>query len=183
MRVNQIFDGRNYSEEKKVRVASMEFIEYALVWWDNKNRTHERPTTWDDMKRIMRGRFVPAYYTRQLHSRLHHVVQGTKSVDEYYKEMQVLMIRTVVRESAEATMVRFFAGLEENILDRVDLMQYNDIHELLHQADHAERWVLEKQVSETHSTCNSGRRGSSPIDSGFSAKPTPYKSEALNRAK
>ena len=41
MRVNQIFDGHNYSEEKKVRVASMEFTEYALVWWDNKNRTHE----------------------------------------------------------------------------------------------------------------------------------------------
>ena len=45
MRVNQIFDSHNYSEEKKVRVASMEFIEYALVWWDNKNRTHERPAT------------------------------------------------------------------------------------------------------------------------------------------
>jgi hypothetical protein len=32
MRVNQIFDGHNYSEEKKVRVASMEFTEYALMW-------------------------------------------------------------------------------------------------------------------------------------------------------
>ena len=82
MRVNQIFDGRNYSEEKKVRVASMEFIEYALVWWDNKNRTHERPGTWADMKRIMREHFVPAYYTRQLHSRLCRLMQGKKSVDE-----------------------------------------------------------------------------------------------------
>ena len=89
----------------------MEFTEYALVWWDNKNRTNERPTTWADMKRIMRERFVPAYYTHQLHSRLRRLVQGTKSVDEYYKEMQVLMIRTAVRESAEATMVRFFEGL------------------------------------------------------------------------
>lgn len=89
----------------------------ALVWWNNKNHTHERPTTWDDMKRIMRERFVPAYYTRHLHSRLHRLVQGTKSVDVYYKEMQVLMIRTVVRESAEAAMVRFFEGLEEKIRD------------------------------------------------------------------
>ena len=64
MRVNQIFDGHNYSEEKKVRVASMEFTEYGLVWWDNKNHAHERPTTWTDMKRIMREGFVPAYYTR-----------------------------------------------------------------------------------------------------------------------
>ena len=64
------------------------------------------------MKRIMRECFVPAYYACQLHSRLRRLVQGTKLVDEYYKEMQVLMIRTAVRESAEATMVRFFEGLE-----------------------------------------------------------------------
>jgi hypothetical protein len=64
MRVNQIFDGHNYSEEKKVRVASMEFTEYALIWWDNKNHTGERPTTWVDMKRVMREIFVPACYTR-----------------------------------------------------------------------------------------------------------------------
>jgi hypothetical protein len=51
MRVNQFFYGHNFSEEKKVRVASMEFTEYALVWWDNKNRTGERPVTWVDMKR------------------------------------------------------------------------------------------------------------------------------------
>jgi hypothetical protein len=64
MRVNQIFDGHNYSEENKVRVASMEFTECALVWWDNKNRTGERPATWVDMKCVMREMFVPACYTR-----------------------------------------------------------------------------------------------------------------------
>jgi hypothetical protein len=171
MRVNQIFDGHNYSEEKKVRVASMEFTEYALVWWDNKNRTGERPATWVDMKRVMREVFVPAYYTRQLHSKLRRLVQGTKSVDEYYKEMQILMIRTAVRESPEATMVRFFEGLEENIRDRVDLMQYNDIHELLHQAGRAERWVLEKQSADIRPSYYSGRRSSSHVDDGkFNAK-------------
>nr|XP_051202024.1 uncharacterized protein LOC127315589 [Lolium perenne] len=172
MRVNQIFYGHNYSEEKKVRVASMEFTEYALVWWDNKNRTGERPATWVDLKRVMREVFVPAYYTRQLHSKLRRLVQGTKSVDEYYKEMQILMIRTAVRESPEATMVRFFEGLEEKIRDRVDLMQYNDIHELLHQAGRAERWVLEKQSADIRPSYNSGRRSSSHVDDGkFNAKP------------
>ena len=111
-------------------------------------------------------------------------MQGTKSVDEYYKEMQVLMICTAVRESAEATMVCFFEGLEEKIRDRVDLMQYNDIHELLHQAERVERWVLEKQASETRRTYNSGQRGSSPIDGGFSAKSTPsYKSGSIEQSK
>jgi hypothetical protein len=43
MRVNQIFDGHNFFEEKKVRVASMEFTEYVLVCWDNKNGTGRDP--------------------------------------------------------------------------------------------------------------------------------------------
>jgi hypothetical protein len=80
MHVNKIFDGHNYSEEKKVRVTSMEFTEYALVWWDNKNRTRERPATWVEMKHVMREMFVPACYTRQFHSKLCHVMQGTKSL-------------------------------------------------------------------------------------------------------
>ena len=92
------------SEEKKVRVASMEFTEYALVWWDNKNRTGERPATWVDMKRVMRDRFVPASYTRQLHSKLRRPVQGAKTVDEYYKEMKTLMIRRPSRSTQAKTL-------------------------------------------------------------------------------
>ena len=184
MRVNQIFDNHNFSEEKKVRVASSEFTEYALVWWDNLNRNGERAATWVDMKRVMRDIFVPASYTRQLHSKLRRLVQGAKTVDEYYKEMQTLMIRTAVRESAEATMVRLFEGLNEDIRDRVDLMQYNDIHELIHQAERAERWVHEKQAAGSRPTYSSARRGSSHTDGGFSAKPVvSYKPASVEHSK
>ena len=127
MRVNQIFDNHNYSEEKKVRVASSEFTEYALVWWDNLNRNGERAATWVDMKRAMREIFVPACYTRQLHSKLRRLVQGTKTVDAYYKEMQMLMIRTAVRESPEATMVRFFEGLDETSTGNYGKI-YSEVH-------------------------------------------------------
>ncbi|CAM0951129.1 unnamed protein product [Alopecurus aequalis] len=184
MRVNQIFDNHNFSEEKKLRVASSEFTEYALVWWDNLNRNGERPATWVDMKRVMRDKFVPASYTRQLHSKLRRLVQGVKTVDEYYKEMQTLMIRTAVRESAEATMVRLFEGLNEDIRDRVDLMQYNDIHELIHQAERAERWVHEKQTAGSRPTYGSVRRVSSQVDGGLSAKPAAsYKSTSVEHSK
>jgi hypothetical protein len=161
--------------KKKVRVVSMKFTEYALVWWDNKNRIGERPATWIDMKRVMREMFVLACYTRQLHSKLRHLVQGTKSVDAYYKEMQILMIRAAVHESPEATMVRVFEGLEEKIHDRVDLMQYNDIHELLHQAEHAERWVLGKQALEIRPSYIFGRRSSSHVDDDNTKLATSYK--------
>jgi hypothetical protein len=37
--------------------------------------------------------------------------QGTKSVDEYLKEMKLNMIQTNVKEDEEATIARFINGL------------------------------------------------------------------------
>ncbi|EEC73067.1 hypothetical protein OsI_07030 [Oryza sativa Indica Group] len=34
MRCDQIFNSHNYSEDKKVRLASIEFTGYALSWWN-----------------------------------------------------------------------------------------------------------------------------------------------------
>jgi hypothetical protein len=93
------------------------------------------------------------------------------------------MIRTAVRESPEATMVRFFEGLEEKIHGRVDLMQYNDIHELLHQEERAEHWVFEKQATEIHPSYNIGRHSSSHVDDGSTKPTTSYKSVSNEQGK
>ncbi|KAL1535252.1 hypothetical protein AAHA92_31332 [Salvia divinorum] len=46
-KVELIFECHNYSEEKKVRLAAIEFTDYAIVWWDqlmiNSRRYGERP--------------------------------------------------------------------------------------------------------------------------------------------
>ena len=72
MRVEQIFDNHRYSEKRKIRFASLEFSGYALIWWDQLNRSDARPESWREMKRTMRARFVPAYS-----------LQGAMTVDEY----------------------------------------------------------------------------------------------------
>ena len=33
-KVDFVFDCHNYSEEKKFKLAIVEFVNYALVWWD-----------------------------------------------------------------------------------------------------------------------------------------------------
>ena len=71
-KVEMIFECHNYSEEKKVKLAAVEFFDYAIVWWDqlckDRRRNGERPVeTWLEMKQIMRRRFVPSYYYRDLH--------------------------------------------------------------------------------------------------------------------
>jgi hypothetical protein len=50
-------------------------------------------------------------------------------------------------------------------------MRYHDTHELVQQAHHVERWVLEKQAVDIRPSYNSGRRSSSHVDDGkFNAK-------------
>jgi hypothetical protein len=50
------------------------------------------------MKRIMKRRFVPSYYHRDLLNKLQRLTQGSKSVENYFKEMEVAKIRANVEE-------------------------------------------------------------------------------------
>ena len=42
-------------------------------------------------------------------------------MEEYYKEMEVMMIRANIEEDQEATMARFLAGLNREIHNAVEL--------------------------------------------------------------
>ena len=64
------------------------------------------------MKAIMRKRFVPSYYYRELHNQLRRLVQEIKTVDNYYQDLEALMIKAVIQEDREATMSRFLRGLQ-----------------------------------------------------------------------
>ena len=63
------------------------------------------------MKAVMRKRFVPSHYYRGLHQKLQSLTQGNRSVEDYYKEMEIAMIRADVEEDRKATMARFLNGL------------------------------------------------------------------------
>jgi len=57
--------------------------------------------TWEEMKEVMRKRFVPSSYQHDLHNRLQMLKQGKRSVDEYYKEMELLLVWAGIREDPE----------------------------------------------------------------------------------
>ena len=66
-------------------------------------------------------RSVPSYYYWELYQKLQSLRQGNWSVDEYYKEMEVAIIRANVEEDREVTMARFLAGLNREIGNIVEL--------------------------------------------------------------
>jgi hypothetical protein len=83
-KVEMIFDIHWYSEEKKVKLAVVEFTNYAMVWWERlvveRIRNGERPvSTWEELKAIMKKRYVPQHYYRELFNRLQMITQGNKS--------------------------------------------------------------------------------------------------------
>jgi hypothetical protein len=59
------------------------------------------------MKVIMRKRFIPSHYYRKLYQRLQSLSQGSKSVEDYYKELKTVMIRAIIVEDRKATMTKF----------------------------------------------------------------------------
>jgi hypothetical protein len=74
----------------------------------NRRRNHERPIeTGGELKTLIRRRFVPSHYYRDLYQKLQNLTQGSRSVEDYLKEMKVAM-RANVEEDQEATMARFF---------------------------------------------------------------------------
>ena len=125
-------------------MASLEFQDYVLILWEQvierREARGEPPiTTWDQMKDVMRARFVPTYYNRDLFKWLQLLKQGKKTVEEYYKEMEIAMIQANVTEDDEKTMACFLNGLNHPIKKIAVFQPYSNLIELVHQAIKAER--------------------------------------------
>ncbi|KAM7469534.1 hypothetical protein LguiA_007717 [Lonicera macranthoides] len=170
-KVELVFDCHNYSEMKKVKLAAIEFSDYAIVWWDqlmlNRRRNRERPiATWEEMKIVMRKRFIPSHYYRELYQKLQGLTQGNRGVEDYYKEMEIAMIRANVEEDREATMARFLGGLNCEIANAVELQPYVEMEDMVHMAIKIERQLKRR---------GSARPSQSPNTSSW--KPNPWKKE------
>jgi len=83
--------------------------------------------------------------------RLQSLTQGYRSVDDYYKEMEIAMIwPNNIEEDREATMARFLNGLNRDIANVVELQHYMELEDMVHMAIKVERQLKRKE---------DGRRG------------------------
>lgn len=101
-------------------------------------------SSWFELKTITKKRVVPGHYSREVDQKLMRLTQETRGVEDYYQEMEILMMKAVVEESPEATMARFLAGLNREVQDRLELQEYVDIYELLHKTILTEQQMKRK---------------------------------------
>ena len=87
--VDQKFACHAVPEQHQVRAATSEFTDFASIWWREHCSTHptQIPPTWAALKVLMRHRFVPSYYARDMLNKLQRLQQGSKSVEEYFQEL------------------------------------------------------------------------------------------------
>ncbi|KAK1642677.1 hypothetical protein QYE76_060482 [Lolium multiflorum] len=161
LKIEKLWCLHDYTEDRKVKLASSEFDGYALRWWDGVTRTRQEENelpvrTWREMKTIMTARFVPTNYLRTIYDKLTLLRQGVKIVDEYFMEMEMLMQRGRVRESLEMTVQRFLHSLKYDIKGIVRYHCYTTMSELLHHAREAKAQLAEAAQIKSRST-GSGR--------------------------
>ncbi|XP_068639380.1 uncharacterized protein [Aristolochia californica] len=167
-----VFDCHNYSEFKKVKLTTIEFTDYAIVWWDqlpiNRRRNGQRPIeNWDEMKKVIRQRYVPSHYYRDLYLKRQGLNQGNRSLYDYYKEMEMAMIRANVDEDREATMARFLNGLNREIANKIEIHHYVELDDLGHMAIKVERQLK--------------RGGIRPRPAPHNSSTTPWRSSYPNK--
>ena len=143
---DQIFRIHNLADPKRVNLACVEFSGYALTWWNQLQENQlllgrDHIDTWEEMKQAMRRRFVPLQYQRDLRNKLQRLNQDTRMMDEYYKEMELLLVHARIHEDEESKMARFLHGLNNEISDFVEMFPYNTLQDILEQAKRTERKV------------------------------------------
>ena len=107
--------------------------------------------TWTEMKRVMRKRYVPTTYNRTMRQKLQRLSQWNLTMEEYYKEMEMALVRANIEKESKDTMARFLNGLNPEIRDFVELQEYVELEDLLHKALRVEQKIKRKSATRMNS--------------------------------
>lgn len=103
------------------------------------------------MRYQLRKRYVPSYYHRDLQKRFRNLTQGSKYVEDYFEEFEMLKNLLEVEDSEETIMAQFIDGLNDRISKKVDKQVYRDLDYLLHLTIQAEQHIKRKTAQMTRS--------------------------------
>nr|GMD70770.1 putative retrotransposon polyprotein [Ipomoea batatas] len=141
--VEDIFGLHNFGEEKKFKTAIASLKDFAKLWWKQLSRRRledqdEPIETWGELKREMRRKFVPSNFYRDMRRKLQELKQGSKSVREFYKEMERLKARANIQEDDETTIAHILEGLNRDIRRELRNQEFDDVDKLVRVASKVE---------------------------------------------
>ena len=81
-------------------------------------------------------------------------------MEDYYKEMEIAMIRANIEEDTEATMARFLVGLNREIANLVELHHYMELKDMVHKDIKTENQLKRRDSNRNQNPFSSTDRGS-----------------------
>ena len=136
-------------------MATLSFQGYALYWWTSlvrERRIHGDPPVeyWNDLKSALRKRHIPSYYERELMDKLQRLKQGSMGVEEYSQQMELRFLRAGLREEERISIARFLSGLNMEVMDKVELLPYRDLDELVQLCIRGEQQLKRRSSSKSY---------------------------------
>jgi len=100
--VERLFDYKDISDDKKVQLVALKLRKYASTWWANlvakRVRKEKGKIRTCKMRDKPKSKFLPSHYRQDNYLKLHHLKQGSKSVEEYTREFEQLLLKCDLRE-------------------------------------------------------------------------------------
>ena len=82
------------------------------------------------MKTKLKAHFLPPTYIQNNYSLLHHLTQGSMSVEEYTREFEKLLIKCDLQEVEEQTIVRYLGGLDLKYAHVIEFQAFTTLDEV-----------------------------------------------------
>jgi len=82
------------------------------------------------MRDKLKDKFLPSDSLQDNYLKLHNLKQGSKSVEEYTRDFEQLLLKCDLREDDSQTFVRYLSGLDEQIAHVVELHPYASLDDL-----------------------------------------------------
>ncbi|XP_073364589.1 uncharacterized protein [Aegilops tauschii subsp. strangulata] len=126
--------------EDQVKCTASTFHDYALTWWLH-TPSRSLNMSWSNTKKATRREFVPSTYMDYLLRQLENTIQGSKSLDEYFKNMKEALRRASVDDRIWMK-VYFMMGLNNNIAKPIFTNNYESLDDMYFGALKAEQELM-----------------------------------------
>ena len=131
--------------EDQVKCATRNFHNYASTWWLH-TPWESYEMSWSKTKKVMRREFVPPTYTEHLQRQLENIIQGSKSLDEYFKNTKEALRRAGM-DDPMSMKFHFMMGLHNDISKIIFLENYKSLDDNYIGALKAEQELMKAKAS------------------------------------
>ena len=133
------FCNKPMTEGHKVTLVATRFRNYVVIWWaklqkKRSNQNIDPIQTWIEVKTLLRQKFLPVNYSRDLCSIFQGFSQGSKMVVEYSKEFMTMQAHCGLNEVDDVLVSQYFHGLRVDIQYILALKNLDNVDEVIQHA-------------------------------------------------